>query len=67
MIRYNLAANSDGLSCIFYLKDSRVQIETMLTSPYVADHKMQVSKWSEVLGQAEEIVDLWVMCQKKVR
>ncbi|KAK2146290.1 hypothetical protein LSH36_618g01010 [Paralvinella palmiformis] len=49
----------------YLLEDSRVQVETMLTSPYVADHKTQVYKWSEVLGQAEEIVDLWVTCQKK--
>ena len=38
----------------------------MLTSPYVADHRTQVLRWSDILAQAEEITDLWITCQKKV-
>jgi hypothetical protein len=38
----------------------------MLVSPYVADLKQTVEGWMKNLEQLEEILDLWVACQRKV-
>lgn len=49
------------------MQDNRVTLQLMLVSPYVADLKPTVEAWMKNLEQLEEILDLWVACQKKVR
>ena len=55
-------------SLLFYhsLQDNRVTLQLMLVSPYVADLKQTVEGWMKNLEQLEEILDLWVACQRKV-
>ena len=54
-------------SMIMYsFQDNRVTLQLMLISPYVADLKQTVEVWMKNLEQLEEILDLWVACQRKV-
>ena len=55
------------LICCISFQDNRVTLQLMLVSPYVADLKPLVQKWMKNLEQLEEILELWVACQKKVR
>ena len=38
----------------------------MLSSPFLADHKEEASKWSDDLQSAEEIMHHWVTAQTNV-
>ena len=48
------------------LEDSQVTIQRMLSSPFLADHKVEAEKWEEQLGDAQEIIQLWITSQTKV-
>ena len=52
--------------CMYSFQDNRVTLQLMLISPYVADLKQTVEVWMKNLEQLEEILDLWVACQRKV-
>ena len=54
------------MAVLFSLQDNRVTLQLMLVSPYVADLKQTVEGWMKHLEQLEEILDLWVACQRKV-
>jgi hypothetical protein len=54
------------MAVLFSLQDNRVTLQLMLVSPYVADLKQTVEGWMKNLEQLEEILDLWVACQRKV-
>ncbi|XP_013418883.1 dynein heavy chain domain-containing protein 1-like [Lingula anatina] len=49
----------------YLIDDSQVTLTSMLVSPYLADLRPETEYWSSSLQQAEEILDLWVTCQKK--
>ncbi len=51
---------------LYLLEDSRVTVEVMKNSPYLADQKAEVEYWCETLTEAEEIIHLLCTCQKKV-
>ena len=50
----------------FAVKDNLVTLNTMLTSPHVADLKPLVETWIGCLQEIENITDIWTDCQKKV-
>ncbi|XP_028405416.1 dynein heavy chain domain-containing protein 1-like isoform X2 [Dendronephthya gigantea] len=58
-----ILAGDDELKCL--IEDNRVTLQLMLISPYVADLKPTVEGWMKNLEQLEEILGLWVACQKK--
>ena len=51
---------------VYPFQDNRVTFQLMRVSPYVADLTQTVEGWMKNLEQLEEILDLWVACQRKV-
>ncbi|XP_062587861.1 dynein heavy chain domain-containing protein 1-like, partial [Saccostrea cucullata] len=49
----------------YQLEDSRINICSMLQSPYLGDMRQEVEFWDSALQQVEEITELWFQCQKK--
>ena len=46
-----------------YLQDSRLSIQTMLSSPYLAEKRGTAELWAGRLAELEEILDLWLEAQ----
>ena len=47
-------------------QDNQLTLQNMLVSPHLADLRPEAELWASTLRQVEDMLDLWVVCQKKV-
>ena len=49
------------------LQDSRLSLQTVLSSPHLAELTSFARMLESALGEVEELLDLWVTCQNQAQ